>query len=184
MAPFDELQVLWQNQQAPATPRFDAPAAAHAFRRYGRRQDIINTAKAVLLAGALIQTVVTCRHRPLLLFVFSVMLFSGVMALVAEWRNQRAIARFNFGAPSIAFVRNTLARLEQQRNPLHSREFAILFAAVFLGYNAIVISSYGKSTMGERILGHAMGVGLPALIYFAARAIRARRWEAECRPLV
>src|SRR5438445_3888295 len=103
MAPFDELQVLWQSQKSPVTARFDAPAAANAFRRYGRRQDIINTIKALLIAAALTQTVIAWRHRPLILFVLSLMLFSGVLALWSEWRNQRAIARFDFGAPSIAF---------------------------------------------------------------------------------
>jgi hypothetical protein len=184
MAPFEELQALWQSQPAQMLARFDAAAAANAFRRYGRRQDIINTAKTVLLAAAIVDALVFSRHRPVVLFAVCLMLLCGFVALVAEWRTQRAIAAFDFSAPSVAFVRAAIARLQAQRNPLHTREYAILFGAVFVGYNAIVISSYGKSTMLERVIGHAMGAILPVMIYVVGRAVRARRWDAECRPLV
>jgi len=184
MAPFDELQVLWQSQPVKTPPRFDATAAASAFRRYGRRQDIINTAKVILLLAAVVDGIFFGRHRPVVLFAISLMLTCGFLALLAEWRNQRAIAAFDFSAPSVAFVRAAIARLQAQRNPLHSREYAAVFAAVFVGYNAIVISSYGKSTVTERVIGHAMGAILPVLIYVAGRAVRERRWEVECRPLV
>ena len=183
MAPFDELQVLWQSQPVQTPPRFDAAAAANAFRRYGRRQDIINTAKVILLLGAIVDGIVFGRHRPVVLFAISLMLLCGFLALLMEWRNQRAIASFDFSAPSVAFVRAAIARLRAQRNPLHTREYALVFGAVFVGYNAIVISSYGKSTVGERVFGHAIGVTLPVMIYLVGRAVRARRWEVECRPL-
>src|SRR5215471_9894452 len=138
MAPFEELQVLWQSQEAPTAPRFDAAAVAGEFRRYGRRQDIINIVKSVLLAAAMVQMVIVARHKPLFLLAFSVILFSGLLALISEWRNQRAIAGFDFSKPSVAFVRETLDRLRRQRNPLHTREFTILFAAIFVGYNLMV----------------------------------------------
>jgi len=184
MAPFEELQTLWQSQNAPAMSRFDAAAAANAFRRYGRRQDLINTGKSVLLALAFVQAVVTYGRHPLMTFVTALMVCAGVLALVTEWRTQRAIANFNFAAPSVAFVRSTLTKLQRQRNPLHTREFAILFAAVFLGLHAIVISSYPRTSVNQRILGHAIGFVMPVLIYLAGRALRRRRWESECRPLV
>jgi hypothetical protein len=184
MAPFDELQALWQSQPVQAPPRFDATAAAGAFRRYGRRQDIINTAKVILLMAAIVDSIFFGRHRTVVLFAVSLMLLCGFMALVAEWRQQRAIAAFDFSAPSVAFVRAAIARLQAQRNPLHTREYAAVFGAVFVGYNAIVISSYGKSSVIERVIGHALGVILPVTIYAVGRAMRARRWEAECRPLV
>lgn len=184
MAPFDELQVLWQSQSTPLPPRFDAAAVTNEFRRYGRRQDIINIFKSILLAGALIQVLSVARHRPLFLFAFSVILFSGVLALIAEWRNQRAIASFDFTAPSIPFVRDTLARLHQQRNPLRTREFTILFGAIFIGYNLLVINSYSKWTVPQRILGHTIATVFPVIIYFFARQVRAHRWNKECAPLV
>src|SRR4051794_10464028 len=121
MAPFDELQVLWQSQPVKTLPRFDAAAAAGAFRRYGRRQDIINSAKVILLVVAIAQATLFGRNRPVVLFAVSLMLLFGFMALLAEWRQQRAIAAFDFSAPSVAFVRAAIARLQAQRNPLHSR---------------------------------------------------------------
>lgn len=184
MAAFEELQSLWQSQDGRAAPRFDAAAAASAFRRYGRRQDIINTVKAVLLSAAMVQVVLVGRHRPLFLFAFSMIVFSGVLALITEWRNQRAIAAFDFSAPSVAFVRGTIARLRQQRNPFHTREFAILFGAIFVGYNLMVLNAYDKWPLSQRIAGHLMGTLFPIVIYGAGRMFRARRWEAECRPLV
>jgi len=184
MAPFDELQVLWQNQPTKTVPRIDPAQFAGEFRRYGRRQDIINTAKAILLTAVVVDAVVFGRHKPIILFAVCLMLFSGVLALIAEWRNQRAIAAFDFSAPSVEFVRSAITRLQQQRNPLHTREYGILFAAVLVGYNLIVLSSYGRSTMTERVVGHTIGLVLPGCIYVLARYIRARRWESECRPLV
>src|SRR5215831_10386616 len=161
MAPFDELQVLWQSQPAPAAPRFDATAIAGEFRRYGRRQDIINGIKAVLLAAAMAQMLIVSRHKPLFLFAFSAILLCGALALLSEWRNQRAIAAFDFSKPSVAFVRETLVRLQRQRNPLHTREFAILFGAIFVGYNLLVINSYGKWTVPQRVLGHSIATVFP-----------------------
>ncbi len=184
MAPFDELQALWQSQSPRPAARPDPALLAGEFRRYGRRQDIINTFKAVLIAGVLVQAVVTMRHRPALLFALTLMLCCGVLALVAEWRNQRAIARLEFSAPSVEFVRAAIARLHAQRNPLHTREFAILFGAVFVGYNVMVFASYGKWGLWERVLGHLLSVALPAVIYAAGRVVRARRWKSECRPLI
>ena len=183
MAPFDELQVLWQSQPETAA-RFDAVAAAGAFRKYGRRQDVINLVKSVALTGVTVYSVASMRHRPMFLFAISLILFSAVLALITEWRNQRAIASFDFSAPSVAFVRNAIARLQKQRNPFHTREFGILFGAVFLGYNLMVVASYGKWTVPQRALGHAAALFLPASIYIFARWVRAKRWEAECRPLV
>jgi hypothetical protein len=183
MAPFDELQVLWQNQPEGAA-RFDAAAAAGAFRNYGRRQDIINIAKSIALAVVTVYSVGSMRHRPLFLFAISLILFSAVLALITEWRNQRAIASFDFSAPSVAFVRGAIARLQQQRNPFHTREFAILFGAVFIGYNLMVVASYWKWTVPQRALGHAAAMFLPASIYVFARWVRAKRWESECRPLL
>jgi len=184
MAPFDELQVLWQSQPEPGAARFDAAAAAGAFRRYGRRQDAINFVKSIALAGVTVYSVASMRHRPLFLFAVTLILFSAVLALVTEWRNQRAIAAFDFSAPSVAFVRGAIRRLQQQRNPFHTREFAILFGAVFVGYNLMVLASYGKWNVPQRVLGHAIALFMPALIYLFARWVRAKRWDAECRPLV
>ena len=61
--------------------------------------------------------------------------FSGVLFLVSDWRTQRAIARLNFAAPSVAFLRSAIARLEAQRNPFHTREFYIAMGGFWVGCN-------------------------------------------------
>jgi hypothetical protein len=183
MAPFAELQLLRHNQPE-AAARFDAAAAAGAFRNYGRRQDIINIVKSIALAAVTVYSLVSMRHRPLFLFAVSKILFSAVLALITEWRNQRAIASFDFSAPSVAFVRGAIARLQKQRNPFHTREFMLLFGAVFVGYNLMVLASYDRWTVPQRVIGHAAAVFLPSAIYVFARWVRAKRWEADCHPLV
>ncbi|MBS1856857.1 MAG: hypothetical protein JST11_15925 [Acidobacteria bacterium] len=183
MAPFDELQLLWQSQRTrPA--QVDPAALAGEFRRYGRRQDIVNSVKAVLLAGVLVNVVVTMRHRPPILFALLSILAAAVLALISEWRNQRAIGALDLSAPSVEFVRGAIARLQRQRNPFHTREFAVLFAAVCLGYNLMVLDRYDRWPLAERILGHVFSVLLPASIYVVGRLVRAGRWNSECRPLM
>jgi hypothetical protein len=183
MAPFDELQTLWQSQ--PARPaQVDPAVLAGEFRRYGRRQDIVNTVKAALLAGVLVNVVVTMRHRPLVLFALLSILAAAVLALAAEWRNQRAIGALDLSAPSVDFVRAAIARLQRQRNPFHTREFAALFAVVCLGYNLMVLDHYERWTLLERVAGHVFSVLLPAAIYAVGRLVRASRWNSECRPLI
>lgn len=184
MAPFDELQTLWQSQPAPATPAINPAAIASAFRRYGRRQDIINGAKVVLIAVAFVITINATRNRPASLFASTLILATATLALIAEWRNQRAIARLDFSAPSVDFVRHAIARLQAQRNPFHSREYLILFAACFVGYNLRIVTDWYKMTVGQRVAAHAVASILPVLIYAFGRWLRPKRWNAECGPLV
>src|SRR6266566_6178855 len=98
MARFDELQTLWQTQPSAATSAFDAATLTGAFRRYGRRQDLINIAKSVLLAAVLVNAAVRLQHRPLMLAATIGILSICAMALIVEWRIQRRIARLNFSA--------------------------------------------------------------------------------------
>src|SRR5882672_2367011 len=103
MAQFDELQTLWQAQPSPATPAFDPAALAGAFRRFSRRQDIINLAKSALVVYAVVRCFTAFRDRPLMLLAFGGLLFFAVVALIAEWRIHRGIARLTFTAPSTDF---------------------------------------------------------------------------------
>src|ERR1017187_27051 len=68
MARFEELQQLWQRQPRRDTPSNDAAELTNAFRRYGRRHDLIYLGKVALLACQLIFLVTLLRHRPLALF--------------------------------------------------------------------------------------------------------------------
>jgi hypothetical protein len=184
MVQFEELQALWQGQPPVAARAVDAAALAGAFRRYGRRQDIINTAKSVLLTAVLVQSVVFLRHRPMMMFGITLILFCGVLALIAEWRNQRAIARVDFSAPSVEFVRRTAARVAAQRNPFLTREYLVLFGAAFVGYQAMVFASWYKWTVPQRVFAHSFAAVSPAIIYAAGKWLRAKRWNAECGPLM
>src|SRR5437868_2045103 len=101
MAQFDELQTLWQTQPAAATQPFDPTALSGAFRRFGRRQDLINLAKFALVIWATDRCFIAFRDRPIMALASGGLLFFAAVALIAEWRIQRGIARLNFTAPSI-----------------------------------------------------------------------------------
>jgi hypothetical protein len=183
MAPFDELQTLWQSQNPPP-PAVNPAALAGAFRRLGRKHDLINIAKALLLAAALVNTVIGVSHRPLVLLTIVGILSFGVIALVVEWRIQRGIARLNFSACSVDFVRDAIARMQAQRNPYHTPAYFSLLAAVLVGYNLIVYSSWTKLSPDRRVLWHVVASTFPAVIYVFGRWVRAKRFNAEYLPLI
>jgi hypothetical protein len=184
MAQFDELQTLWQTQPSPAIPAFDGAALAGAFRRYGRRQDIINIAKFALVIFAVVRCYTAFHDRLPIALAFGGLLFFAVVAIIAEWRIQRGIARLNFSAPSVDFVRASIARLQAQRNPYHTTAYVFLFASIFIAYNIMAFANWHKMTIERRILSHAVATAFPPLLYVFGRWIRAKRWNADYRPLV
>ena len=93
MVRFEELQELWQNQPAPAVKTEEAVSLAQAFRRYGRRQDLINGSKVVALVLQLGYLIVRMHGHPIQLAGGLLVDLCVVCFLVYEWRNQRAIAR-------------------------------------------------------------------------------------------
>ena len=102
MARFEELQQLWQRQPERSFTRRDAAELTHAFRRYGRRNDFVGVAKILVIAIQLCFLVSVFRHRPLTLFGACVVDFSALYFMLFDWRKQRAIARMDFAAPSVA----------------------------------------------------------------------------------
>ena len=184
MARFDELQTLWQTQPSPAMPAFDPAALAGAFRRFGRRQDVINMAKSALLAVVLVHSAVRLRDRPLVLLSTIGILSFCAVALIAEWRIQRRIARLNFSAASVDFVRVTIAHLKAQRNPYHTPAYLALLGSVFIFYNLMAFAAWPRLTIERRIAFHAFACAFPPLIYAFGRWIRAKRWNSDYRPLV
>ena len=117
MAPIEELQLLWQSQATPTVRAFDARSLSVAFRKIGRRQDIINIAKSVLIAGTLVSSGITYRHRPLMLLSTTLLLLTAGLAILAEWRIQRGIARLDFSAASLDFVRETNGQVISEPPP-------------------------------------------------------------------
>ena len=184
MAQFEELQQLWQHQPGRTTPIPDAAALTHAFRRYGRRHDLINFGKVILIACQLIFLVAQLRHRPLALVGACIADSSAILFLVSDWRTQRAIARLNFAAPSMDFLRSAIARLEAQRNPFRSREFYIAMVGVWIGCNVMVASDWPHLPLSGALTSLALTTAAPFAAYALGRWIRGKRFAKECRPLI
>ena len=184
MAQFEELQQLWQQQPQRTMPPGDAAALSSAFRRYGRRHDLINLGKVIVIACQLIFLVSQLRHRPLALFGACVADFSAILFMVSDWRTQRAIARLDFGAPSVAFLRTAIARLSAQRNPFRTREFYIAMGGFWIGCNLMFASHWPQMTLSRAFTALAFTTATPFAAYAFGRWIRGKRFEKECRPLI
>lgn len=184
MAQFEELQHLWQQQPQRTMPPGDAAALSSAFRRYGRRNDLIYLGKAIVIASLLILLVSLLRHRPLAMFGACLAVFSGVLFLISDWRTQRAIARLNFASPSVEFLRSAIARLEAQRDPFHSREFRIGWGGFWVGCNLIFADKWSLMTPSLALAVLACVLAAHFAAYASARRVRGKRFEKECRPLI
>ena len=184
MAQFEELQQLWQRQAQSAMPPHDAAELSHAFRRYGRRHDLINVGKVILVAGQLIFLVAQLRHRPLALFGGCLADFSGILFMIADWRTQRAIARLNFAAPPVKFLRSAIARLQATRNPFRRREFYIFMGGFWIGCNLMFANTGHPMTLSRALAALAFTTTAPFAAYALGRWVRGKRFEKECRPLI
>ncbi len=178
MDDFDSMRNLWRNQPLPAA---DLTAA---FRRYGRRSNLLNGAKIAILACQLFLLVSLLRHNPLAVFGACLAVFGGVFFLVHDWSLQRAIARLNFAEPSTAFLRHAIARIEGQRNPLRTREFYIAIGGFCAGLTILVAAASPRLPLAWRLPLHAGILALPFFVYRHGRAVRLARFEKECRPLL
>jgi hypothetical protein len=184
MAPFEELQGLWQQQTTAPALRFDATSLASAFRRYGRRQDAINIAKFLLLAMQLFLVVGRVRHNPLEMFGLALADCSVVYFILYEWRNQRAIARLNFAAPSRDFVHNAIARLNAQRHPFRGREFCILMSGFWVGCTVMLVAGLHAMSLTGFLIREAVVTVLLFVLPPFGNYLREKRWNHEARPLV
>ena len=184
MAQFEELQQLWQRQPERPMPLHDAAELSQAFRRYGRRHDLIYLGKTILVACQVVLLVAMLRHRPLALFGACLADFGAIRFMVADWRSQRAIAGLNFAAPSVEFLRNAIARLYAQRNPFRTREFYIAMGGVWIGCTLILASHWPQETVSSLLPGFVVITALPFAGYAFGRWVRRKRFEKECRPLI
>jgi hypothetical protein len=184
MAQFEDLQQLWRRQPQRTMPLREATALSHAFRRYGRLHDLINLGKVVMIACQLVFLVAQLRHRPLALFGACLADFSAILFMVSDWRTQRAIARLNFAAPSVAFLRSAIARLHVQRNPFRTRAFYIAMGGVWIGLNLMLASMESRMTLASALLALAFTTAMPFAVYGLGRWVRGKRFERECRPLI
>src|SRR6185312_7764368 len=104
MPKFEDLQTLWQRQPVRRIPAHHAAELTGAFRCYGRRRDVINTIKLVIVAADLAFLAYYMRHRPMMLLGACIAIFSSIFFLLCDWRAQRSIARLNFADSSIEFL--------------------------------------------------------------------------------
>ncbi|MEO8593720.1 MAG: hypothetical protein ABI759_10380 [Candidatus Solibacter sp.] len=182
MAGFEDLQQLWQQQDQHCFPRRDAAALTDAFRRYGRRNDLIGLAKILVIATQLCFIVSVFRHRPVTMFGMCLLDFSALYFMIWDWRNQRAIARLDFASPSMKFVEGAIAQLMAQRNPFSSRQFLTALAGFWTGGIVIVAGQWHRF---QRPWIYALVVlGMPFLGFAFGRWIRRVRFRKECQPLI
>jgi hypothetical protein len=184
MAEFEDFQQLWRRQPQCPTLLGEAAALRHAFRRYGRRNDVIYLGKAIVLASLLIFILSLLRHRPLAAFGVSLAVFSGVLFLISDWRTQRAIARLNFASPSVEFLRSAIARLEAQRDPFHTREFRIGWGGLWIGCILMFADKWSLMSPSLAVAVLACVIAAQFAAYASARRVRTQRFEKECLPLI
>jgi hypothetical protein len=175
MVRFEDLQTLWQKQPSRAATPKQAAELTSAFRRYGRRHDLLYLTKLLLVALQMAFLATVLRHRPQVLFGACLAVFCSLLFLVRDWRAQRAVARLNFDDPSMEFLRHALERLNALRNPFRYREFYIAIGGAFVGMNLMIDGPW---------TAHLPTLAMPYLMYRLCRFIRDRRFARECEPLV
>ncbi len=174
MARFEELQELWQRQ--PEVSPAQIADVTRSFRAYGRRQNWINTAKALIAGAILAACLFEARSSPVRMS--GVLLISATAALIMarDWRNQRDIARADFSAPSVGFVNGAIDRLLAQRN-LRRSFFWPLIAATVIGENLILSGTH-------RLWLRVAASVAPLAALELGLWVRRRRFDYECRPLL
>jgi hypothetical protein len=185
MVPFEELQELWQSQPAaiaePAALR--AAELTEAFRRYGRRQSYINVVRLGAVLFQIVWILVKTVRTPLTLCALGLLVLGESVYLFSDWRNQLGIARLNFTGPSLEFVRTSIQRLSEQRNPLR-RHFWLLVVTVAGGMNLLALARGQHFTLLERLAYHLTACAAPFAAVVLGLKIRGKRWRYECLPLV
>ena len=182
MAPFEELQELWQNQEPPAAGVPDGAALTRELRRYGRNRNLINIVKAVLVAGQICYMIARMRGIPLAFAGAVWIAVAEIVFIVLDWRRQWAIAHLDFQVPSLGFVDHAVARLREDERLFRS-QYAILVCSVAMGINVIYLGILSGS-VAHRIMDHLEFTALALLAWRLGRWLREKRVEAERRPLI
>jgi len=183
MGQFEQLQELWQQQPQPRMAPVDGEALTRAFARYGRRQDWINIAKIVAIATVMVWELAHLRRSALSLAGLAMVAAVAATLVAIDWRSQRVISRLNFAEPSAAFVRTTIGRLMEQRDPFRKYCWPFMLTMV-AAMNLMFWSTLGSNPTWSKYAWHFIGSGMPFPAYAVGRRFRIQRFEAECRPLV
>ena len=182
MAQFEQLQELWQHQPPRMAP-VDAGSLTRALARFGRRQDWINLAKIAAITAVIGWEMAHFRPSAGVLAGLATVAAAALALIAIDWRSQRAISRLNFAVPSAAFVRDAIDRLLEQREPFRQYYWPVMLALVAT-LNLMSWSPPSGRPWWWRFGGHPFDSALPFAVYAVGRRFRARRFEAECRPLV
>ena len=178
MAPFEELQELWQTQAAPLATSLDVRGVAEELRRFGRNQMWINGVKLVVMVSMCASLVRKSQGAPLAV-AGTILLFCGLLLyIVLDWRNQIGLSRLDFSAPSVEFVKGTRERLRHQLNPMH-RLFWVFILTIGGGCNLLVLAGSVRSG-AARIPDHVLATVLPFIGYAVGVKIRQIRFRREC----
>ncbi|HWC96874.1 MAG TPA: hypothetical protein VG456_08995 [Candidatus Sulfopaludibacter sp.] len=178
MEQFEELQELWQSQNAPPVAAFDARGFAEELRRFGRQQTVINLFKLALMAVAFGRLVTRIHWNPLTLCGGLLAYSALLLYLVLDWRNQIGISRLDFSAASVEFVHGAHERLQHQLNPM--RRYFWLFVVGIGGGLNLMLWSIPKLPLTVRIADHLAAVALPFAAYVLGARIRRFRFRREC----
>ena len=160
MAQFEELQTLWQNQAALVAKGFDPAAISNAFRRYGRRQDLINGSKAMAIVIALVLVITKPQQSPLAPYIFGIILFTATMAL---WYRPGTLAPVQWARPTDATTRLSSSMKPGNGRPIHSLLVMVVRVASRIAARPIA-SATARIVLGARgVLGKLSGMPAPRM---------------------
>ena len=182
MAPFEELQELWQNQPPPATRQPDGTALTRELERYGRKRNLINVVKTVLVLAQISWMIAQFRRTPLALAGALWIAAAEVVFIVLDWRRQWAIAHLNFLEPSLGFVERAVARLREDAR-LFRKQFSLVVLSIAAGMNLINLGTIHGS-VAHRVAGHIESTAVAVLAWRLGAWLREKRVEVERRPLI
>jgi hypothetical protein len=176
MDQLEQLQQLWQRQTAPGVPAADAERLTRSLRAYGRRQYIVNIVKAIIVAALLTWALRHTKPSVQVIAGYGLVGIAAAAVLVSEWRSRRALARLEFGTPSLGFVRSTIERLHGQRDPCR-RYYWPFLGSLVIAMNLVIEDTH-------RLWVRALASGLPFAAFELGKWVRRKRFELECRPLI
>jgi hypothetical protein len=139
MAPFDELQKLWQNQAPPAAA-IDGIALTRDLAAFARRQCRILIAKSIIVAAVLTWSAILNLGSALRLAGLLVIGVSAFSLIGADWRKQRQLASPPFARALSGFPPQNARDVLGLRDPYQGYDRALLIATI-IGLNLISLAA-------------------------------------------
>jgi hypothetical protein len=183
MTRFEELQQIWQSQPQDEAPPLDIRGTTDELRRFGRRQHLINSVKAICI---LLQAWYCLARIGVTLWSVTgeALLVAGLSnLLLADWRTQLGIAKLDFSSPSASFVEEALERMRHP-NAGYAERLGLNMLLICVGYNVLELSRTSSHGLLYR-LAIQLGVTVFMLVatLTAGLKMHAKRCELEYRPI-